>query len=76
MRTCESEEMKDAPLSERGNRTEGKKEKEREMIAELYRLLCDKMIRKHQLQALQIKGQLHMYVCARGILYNKYALST
>lgn len=56
MRTCESEEMKDAPLSERGNRTEGKKEKEREMIAELYRLLCDKMIRKHQLQALQIKG--------------------
>lgn len=62
MGTCESEEMKDAPLSERVNRTEGKKvrESEREgkseMIAELYRLLCDNIIRKHQLQAPQIKG--------------------
>lgn len=65
MGTCESEEMKDAPLSERVNRTEGKKEKrerESEMIAELYRLLCDNIIRKHQLQAPQIKGWLHMYV--------------
>lgn len=68
MGTCESEEMKDAPLSERVNRTEGKKVKERvreresEMIAELYRLLCDNIIRKHQLQAPQIKGWLHMYV--------------
>lgn len=34
MGTCESEEMKDAPLSERVNRTEGKKVKEIEREGE------------------------------------------